>query len=248
MLSSFTWGEYDISTESIANKEFNFQKLHTNKRRDRLVVKERSLFLSVVDNLQYAIVDPMYSSHTVVKVDWKNLPACSHPAGGLIPKDRIFRKTVQVENMLSPVIALIHALTSIIQSEQQSTIHLTIVEFCAGSGYVLLPLAAMFPYHSFILIDNKAKSIAIARARVQEANLKNVIISEDDIENFHDVFDIGISLHACGGATDVSIKKCVASNAAFVSCPCCIGKIISSRTKPLSSVYGNLLSQTSQLW
>ena len=42
---------------------------------------------------------------------------------------------------------------------------------------------------------------------------------------FDEKFDVGVSLHACGEASDVSMAHCVANGAAFVMCPCCVGKI-----------------------
>ena len=38
-------------------------------------------------------------------------------------------------------------------------------------------------------------------------------------------FDIGVSVHACGVATDLVLKMCVDQGADFVSCPCCYGKL-----------------------
>jgi ubiquinone/menaquinone biosynthesis C-methylase UbiE len=36
-----------------------------------------------------------------------------------------------------------------------------VVEFCAGSGYVALPLACLFPQCTFVLLDKKEPSLAI---------------------------------------------------------------------------------------
>ena len=38
-------------------------------------------------------------------------------------------------------------------------------------------------------------------------------------------FNIGVSLHACGVATDLVIQKCIENTASFVSCPCCYGSV-----------------------
>ena len=38
-------------------------------------------------------------------------------------------------------------------------------------------------------------------------------------------FTLGIALHACGGLSDLCMKLCCESNAAFVVCPCCVGKL-----------------------
>lgn len=49
--------------------------------------------------------------------------------------------------------------------------------------------------------------MAIAQTRINNANLSNVRLFEADIESFDELFDLGISLHACGSATDVVIQK-----------------------------------------
>jgi hypothetical protein len=45
------------------------------------------------------------------------------------------------------------------------------------------------------------------------------------IEQTEFPFDVGVALHACGNATDHAIARCVATSAAFVVSPCCIGKL-----------------------
>ena len=57
-----------------------------------------------------------------------------------------------------------------------------VVEFCAGSGFVLLPLAALFPQVHCVLIDCKPRSVQIARDRVAAAGLTNVLVLESRIE------------------------------------------------------------------
>ena len=45
------------------------------------------------------------------------------------------------------------------------------------------------------------------------------------MDYFNGAFDIGVSLHACGVATDLVIQKCIKNSASFVSCPCCYGSV-----------------------
>lgn len=45
------------------------------------------------------------------------------------------------------------------------------------------------------------------------------------MDYFKGSFDIGVSLHACGVATDLVIQKCIENTASFVSCPCCYGSV-----------------------
>lgn len=55
--------------------------------------------------------------------------------------------------------------------------------------------------------------------------LANVRFISDNIQNFRETFDVGISLHACGVATDIAIQKSVEARAVYISIPCCVGKI-----------------------
>jgi len=114
-----------------------------------------------------------------------------------------------------------------------------VVEFCAGSGFLTLPLAVLFPAASFVLIDNKPKSIEIARQRIRDAGLVNVRVVQGRIEDFDEPFDLGLALHACGSLSDIVLDLCLTANSAFVICPCCVGKI--KRTAPRSKVFCDVL-------
>ena len=46
-----------------------------------------------------------------------------------------------------------------------------------------------------------------------------------NLDYFTGSFDIGVSVHACGVATDLVLKMCLDNRADFVSCPCCYGKV-----------------------
>lgn len=54
-------------------------------------------------------------------------------------------------------------------------------------------------------------------------------------------FDIGVSLHACGVATDLVINMCIQNKADFVSCPCCYGSLQENHilTYPQSQYFQN---------
>lgn len=117
-------------------------------------------------------------------------------------------------------------ISAIVQAHIPSR-RLRIVEFCAGSGFLGLPLAAMYPDIDVVLIDqkvrkflsflhntikvimcrSKAQSLVIAKQRAELARLKNISFIEQSIETYDPYFDIGIGLHACGIATDIIIDK-----------------------------------------
>ena len=55
--------------------------------------------------------------------------------------------------------------------------------------------------------------------------LRNVYFFQCNLDYFRGAFDVGVSLHACGVATDLVLRACLANNACFVSCPCCYGSL-----------------------
>lgn len=61
-------------------------------------------------------------------------------------------------------------------------------------------------------------------------------------EYFNEKFSIGLSLHACGVATDLVLKKCWKNNANFICSPCCYGKIQDLGSLPQSQIYRDVLS------
>ncbi|MPC24693.1 Glutathione S-transferase C-terminal domain-containing [Portunus trituberculatus] len=131
---------------------------------------------------------------------------------GHVPQSRLERKTQQLQNICSATLSL------------AKPGH-TIVDFCAGAGHVGIPLAQCLPDCHILLVENKTPSLERARVRVQQLGLKNVSFIQSNLDYFRGSFDIGVSLHACGAATDLVLGKCVAKQAAFVVVPCCYGSI-----------------------
>eukprot|EP00936_MAST-01D_sp_MAST-1D-sp1_P001121 g1121.t1 len=180
---------------------------------------------------------------------WSTLPAAVDPAGDLAKlgaSGRGNRKRQQVENMAcvaAPLIeralqqraittAAIDSRSPVEPTAAVSTLHakanfrpVLVVEFCAGTGSLALPLAACLPQVQFVLLDAKRRSLDIAQRRVEQAGLRNVEIVEGLVEEFDRVFDVGLALHACGDASDAVLERCVAVGAAYVVCPCCVGKL-----------------------
>ncbi|OQR92230.1 glutathione S-transferase C-terminal domain-containing protein [Achlya hypogyna] len=164
---------------------------------------------------------------TEATIPWPELPAGIHPKDGHLPPQRIQNKRHQVENLAV-------FLQSILRDGD------VVVEFCAGSGYVALPLACQFPRCHFVLLDMKKPSLDIADERIARAGLTNVSVFCGRVEEYTAPFDVGIALHACGEvsffgfiqktqrqikATDMVLDKCLAASASYVLAPCCVGKI-----------------------
>ncbi|EEY67023.1 glutathione S-transferase C-terminal domain-containing protein, putative [Phytophthora infestans T30-4] len=165
-------------------------------------------------------------------IPWADLPDGIHPQDGKLPAERARNKRQQVDNLAV-------FLRRILRPGD------VVVEFCAGSGYVALPLACLFPQCKFVLLDKKEPSLAIAKERIAAAQLTNVEIFCGFIDDYHKPFDVGIALHACGEATDMVMQKCLAERAAYVLAPCCVGKIkLSELSYPRSAALAAELSRT----
>ena len=75
--------------------------------------------------------------------------------------------------------------------------------------------------------------------RVQSLGLSNCRFYQGNMDYFKGRFDIGVSLHACGVATDLVIQACIRNGASFVSCPCCYGSVQANHmlSYPRSNVF-----------
>lgn len=62
--------------------------------------------------------------------------------------------------------------------------------------------------------------------------LPNLSTYYGSIQSYPEHFDIGISLHACGEASDWVLRKCIQKKASFVVCSCCCGKLRQEAKNP----------------
>ncbi|XP_058445683.1 glutathione S-transferase C-terminal domain-containing protein homolog [Malaya genurostris] len=144
--------------------------------------------------------------------DWETVPLEAKPEGGMLPSKRIERKKHQLENLANEVIELARP-------------GYIIVDFCSGTGHLGILLACLLPECTIYLLENKEESQQLAMDRVQRLGLSNVVYFQCNLNYFTAHFDIGVSLHACGVASDIVLEKCIDLRAKFVCCPCCYGKI-----------------------
>lgn len=120
--------------------------------------------------------NPNYHLH------WPKFPPGVHPKYGHLSSRRSRNKIQQIENLLV-VIQRYFGPHGRVQSTRGGSglPCYRVVEFCAGSGFVSLPLAALFPHWTFLLLDLKEHSLAIAHSRIQAAGLTNVQCQLQDI-------------------------------------------------------------------
>mmetsp|Transcript_16332 Transcript_16332/g.39076 ORF Transcript_16332/g.39076 Transcript_16332/m.39076 type:complete len:630 (+) Transcript_16332:83-1972(+) len=129
-----------------------------------------------------------------------------------------------------------------------------IVDFAGGTGHLAVPLALLLPHCEVICVDLKKWSLDLLHRRVdgtsdddgtgndgrenshklpcQSGNvlktskvLPNLSTYHGSIQSYPHDFDIGVSLHACGEASDWTMRKCLRQEACWVVCSCCCGKL-----------------------
>jgi len=161
---------------------------------------------------------------------WEGLPPSVRPAeGGGLPSSRQHRKLAQLEIM----VALVAAAVLRAAGRKAPGEPVRVVEFCSGSGHIALPLAAVLgpTLVTCICVDLNEVAIGLAKERAEAAALPveplcmTVGGFRQRVLQGGNMFDVGVALHACGAASDSSMEACLQCDAAFVICPCCVGKV-----------------------
>lgn len=187
---------------------------------------------SIINSLREACITPDLKPNPgedSLPLPWNEFPEKVHPLGGGLPETRVLRKCQQIENLV--VLALQHTFDGC-----------KVVDFCSGGGHVGIVLAYLLPDCRVVMIENKEESMHRARERVRSLGLRNVVLYQCNMDYYVGDFDLGVSLHACGVATDLVLQKCIEHNAAFVSCPCCYGamKATEGISYPLSRAFRDM--------
>jgi hypothetical protein len=143
--------------------------------------------------------------------------------------ERVLRKRMQVESF-AVILQIFSDALATLQSVDQTSQSLTVVDFGAAAGSLILPLAWMFPQFKFIAVDLSQFSLHLLAEKAQQAGLTNVETCCCMIEQYTGPIDIALALHACGCATDYSLLQAQTRGRAFIVSPCCIGKLKFSAT------------------
>lgn len=206
--------------QEIYEPDFIKHSLYTSdparyKPEKRIYTKQKDITnsLRIINNHQIDISNSLYPFGDEIPFDWSKIPKEINPVSGSLPEKRAFRKCDQLENLAKAVIKL-----TLDQTYR-------IVDFCSGSGHLGLLLAHLLPKCSVILVENKEMSLVRAKTRIANLNLTNIVVLQSNLDYFVGNFDIGVSLHACGVATDLVMQNCIKLRAHFVCCPCCYGGI-----------------------
>ena len=165
-----------------------------------------------------------------LKIDWSQIPVECNPgevawynSTNLKHVDRRRRRKMNQVQSFALVLAALEGAIKKRQKEGDPPIQ--VVDFGSSTGALILPLAYLFPHFSFHAVDMKPKSVEMLLDKASKGGLQNVTAEAVMIEQFEGKFDIALALHACGNATDYSILQAVKNRAAFVVCPCCVGKL-----------------------
>ncbi|KAK9874026.1 hypothetical protein WA026_002380 [Henosepilachna vigintioctopunctata] len=207
---------FDISIDNNFIKQSLYRSDMSNYKMEKKTYTkqtniERALEIINSSKITISNSNALYGSD--VELNWEDIPIDINPCGGSLPEKRSARKCDQLESMAKPVIKI------------AGNSKYTIIDFCSGSGHLGLLLAYLLPNSHIVLVENKEKSLARARIRIESLKLKNVTTVQSNLDYFCGDFQIGVSLHACGTATDLVMQSCVKNLAHFVCSPCCYGGI-----------------------
>nr|XP_018915771.1 PREDICTED: glutathione S-transferase C-terminal domain-containing protein homolog [Bemisia tabaci] len=204
--------EYRVPEVSNSNLYRKEPKRYKPKSKVFTDQNEVDSLINMINEIDFGIgVDELPYGHEV-PMDWDSIPFYAQPEGGHLPQKRLLRKQQQLENLMKAVIKIARDGDKI-------------VDFCSGGGHLGIAIAYLLPKCSIILLDNKEKSLSSAKERIAKLGLQNTVIIQSNLDYFIGKYQIGTSLHACGVATDLVMKSCVDSKAAFVVCPCCYGSL-----------------------
>jgi hypothetical protein len=189
-------------------------------------------FEKIIIKLLKSGISPEYSDpHFSLKLEWGQMPEGIDPASGFLNDKRAIRKRWQIDNF-------IEICQTFIKDRK------IIVDFGSGSGHLSLPLAYVFPNCHFILVEKNPYPLEIGKKRIRDSGLKNVEIFNGYIQDFHERFDLGVAIHACGEATDLAQIKCLENSVPYILCPCDIGYIQNSLlTYPRSHIFSNIITR-----
>ncbi|XP_040167794.1 glutathione S-transferase C-terminal domain-containing protein homolog [Anopheles arabiensis] len=212
-------------------QEFSLYKSDTKKlnlKGDQVLTTNQAEVLDILRKVDRIPTDigSAVNDWATNRFEWDTVPVEARPEGGKLPPARILRKRHQLESLVNEVMRL-------------ATDGAIIVDFCSGTGHLGILLAHLLPRCTVYLLENKEESQQRAMERVERLALRNVVFFQCNLDYFTARFDIGVSLHACGVATDIVLEKCFAHRAHFVSCPCCYGKLynIEHVTYPRSRLF-----------
>ena len=164
------------------------------------------------------------------QIVWADLPIICDPIRSKMYRSanesRNTRRGIKKRYQIESYASLLRYFVKTIRKTSAQKIH--IVDFGCGSGSLTLALAYLFREDClFTAVDMKAHALEILRKKSDVLGLTNLKCQQTMIEHFttDTPVDLILSLHGCGNATDYSILQAIHYRAAYLVCPCCIGKL-----------------------
>ncbi|KAK1130995.1 hypothetical protein K0M31_017298 [Melipona bicolor] len=238
LLKSQNMTKFNYTLPDVPNQSLYKRDPKRYKPKNRIYTRQKDVecSLQLFRTLNIEIEFALEPFGTELNFDWSSIPYDATPEGGALPSSRSERKQQQLENMCKPIMKL----------AKSGDI---IVDFCSGAGHLGILVAYLLPQCTVLLLDNTEKSLNRAKERVSKLNLTNIKFYQCNLNYFKGYFDIGMSLHACGVATDLVIQQCIRVNATFVCCPCCYGSLQDCHhlTYPRSTIFKNQIDQKSYI-
>eukprot|EP00475_Leptophrys_vorax_P012371 TRINITY_DN18815_c0_g1_i1.p1 TRINITY_DN18815_c0_g1~~TRINITY_DN18815_c0_g1_i1.p1 ORF type:complete len:352 (-),score=86.69 TRINITY_DN18815_c0_g1_i1:238-1293(-) len=162
---------------------------------------------------------PTWTAEDVDRYVDSELPCYADPNEYMNPA-RARRKRQQLGNMILALEGLVRA--GVIGRD------CVVADLCSGSGHLGFAIAAHFPDMTVILVELNSTAVEKARDRVQlmpEDQRHRVRVVHQSVLEFDDEFDVVVALHACGMLSDIAHFHALSRSAAYVLCPCCVGKV-----------------------
>lgn len=251
---SSTSSKYEISQEALHNLTPRYSKLpsfinDTDKQKLVDIAKKYWKSRGLTPSNVYNDDSPWpFDKET-------SLPQCgcvresnnTRDVGDVKDMKRAWRKEMQLANLIQCVLTLIP--NDVLQNEKTNKKTFRIIDFGGGTGHLSVPLALLLPQVEVVCVDLKKYSLDLLHKRVDgvplsskkddsvdsiqvSTALPNLSTYYGSIQTYPHDFDIGVSLHACGEASDLVLRKCINQKASFVVCSCCCGKLQSEAKNP----------------
>eukprot|EP00742_Colponemidia_sp_Colp-10_P009432 GILJ01010283.1.p1 GENE.GILJ01010283.1~~GILJ01010283.1.p1 ORF type:complete len:330 (-),score=26.49 GILJ01010283.1:48-1037(-) len=237
------WWVQDFVSGAPNSKETTSREDYFRTNREHLPKRH----LQFIQGLLAKGVKPTYTiTEKPEAIAWETMPASVDPCTFMKP-ERGHRKRKQVENMIQ----LARCCLDDSANKRPAEWRPVIVDFCAGSGHLAFPLAYLFPNAQVFLVERNSTAIAKAHERKTLLGLSNITIYHGSLETFTERFDLALGVHACGFLTDIIHAKALEHGAAYVLCPCCVGKLrlntLAPITYPRSTMLQHLVSKSDYL-
>jgi 2-polyprenyl-3-methyl-5-hydroxy-6-metoxy-1,4-benzoquinol methylase len=160
-------------------------------------------------------------------VAWAHVPRACDPC---FSARRMREGSLRGERKRETVAVFAELLAQALAASAHATAReLTVVDCGCGTGNLLLPLATLSARNvRFVGVDMKQRSLQLLEERAAAAGPElaaRVGTACTSIEMYDGPCDAIVSLHACGGASDMALELARQRGVPYIVSPCCVGKL-----------------------